>query len=78
MKFGCYNSLDFSKCLKKYTIKFVLNPETTTPQPSGGGGCFPSVSRVQLKNGKSISMSELKIGDKVQTGRNNDSNFVTF
>ena len=33
------------------------------------GGCFPSTSRVNLVNGKSVTMSELKIGDKVQTGR---------
>ena len=33
-----------------------------------GGGCFPSSARVNLPNGKVISMSELQIGDKVQTG----------
>ena len=36
---------------------------------SGGGGCFPSVARVQLEHGKSILMSELQTGDRVQTGR---------
>ena len=31
-------------------------------------GCFPSTAKVTLNNGKSITMSELEIGDKVQTG----------
>ena len=30
--------------------------------------CFPSAAKVTLKNGKLVTMSELKIGDKVQTG----------
>ena len=42
---------------------------TTTPPPSGGGGCFPSTTRVTLENGKSVTVSELQIGDKVQTGK---------
>lgn len=33
-----------------------------------GCGCFPSTASVSLENGKSIKMSELKIGDQVQTG----------
>ena len=37
--------------------------------------CFPSEARVSLENGKSVSMSELQIGDKVQTGRNNFAYF---
>ena len=42
---------------------------TTTNAPSGG--CFPSTSRIQLKNGKLLPMSELQIGDKIQTGKKN-------
>ena len=34
----------------------------------GGGGCFPSNSKVTLQDGKSVRMSELQLGDKVQTG----------
>ena len=30
--------------------------------------CFPSVARVRLHNGKVVTMSELEIGDQVQTG----------
>ena len=31
--------------------------------------CFPSTARVSLENGESVMMSELQIGDKVQTGK---------
>ena len=32
--------------------------------------CFPSVAIVKNQDGKSVTMSGLKIGDKVQTGEN--------
>ena len=32
--------------------------------------CFPSLSKVNLANGISKRMSELQIGDKVQSGMN--------
>ena len=31
--------------------------------------CFPSSSKVNLKNGKSVPMSDLQLGDQVQTGK---------
>ena len=34
----------------------------------GNLGCFPSEAKVRLENGDSVTMSELQIGDKVQTG----------
>ena len=49
---------------------------TTTSAPSGGGGgCFPSNSEVKLEGGKSVKMSELEIGDLVQTGMSRHSFF---
>ena len=30
--------------------------------------CFPSTARVNLENGNLVTMSELQIGDRVQTG----------
>ena len=36
--------------------------------------CFPSNSKVKLANGNSVMMSELQLGDQVQTG-NNSSEF---
>ena len=47
-------------------IFFVL---AVPPPPPQSSGCFPSVARVSLENGKSVSMSELQKGDRVQTGR---------
>ena len=41
---------------------------TTTISPPSHPSCFPSVSRVKLENGKFKPMSELQMGDKVQTG----------
>ena len=35
---------------------------------SNSSGCFPSTAQVTLNMGKSITMSELEIGDKVKTG----------
>ena len=31
--------------------------------------CFPSVATVKFENGKSVTMSELQIGNKVKTGK---------
>ena len=42
-------------------------PRTTTPKP--GRRCFPSIARVNLTNGKSVTMSELQIGDHVLVGK---------
>ena len=52
---------------------------TTTPPPTPTTttavededcetNCFPSSAKVLLKNGKPVSMSELKVGDRVQMG----------
>ena len=32
--------------------------------------CFPSVATVKVENGRYVTMSELQIGDRVQTGTN--------
>ena len=32
------------------------------------GECFPATARLSLENGKSVMMSELQVGDRVQTG----------
>ena len=37
-------------------------------------GCFPATSILNLANGKSVKMSELQIGDFVQTG----TGIITF
>ena len=40
--------------------------------------CFPSSSVVNLDNGKSVRMAELKIGDRVQTGMESVTMSETF
>ena len=40
---------------------------------SSSSGCFPSTAQVILESGKSVAMSELQIGDKVQTGMKHKS-----
>ena len=42
---------------------------TQTKAPGASSSCFPSTASLNLHNGKSVTMSELQIGDKVQTGR---------
>ena len=32
------------------------------------GQCFPSMAKVKIENGKSIQMSKLQIGNRVQAG----------
>ena len=39
--------------------------------------CFPSTARASLENGRSVTMAELQIGDKVQTGRDLANVLVT-
>ena len=37
------------------------------------GNCFPSTARVSLENGKVKTMSELNVGDRVQTGKSTEN-----
>ena len=60
-----------------YHHSLVPTPPPPPKQPPPSGGCFPSTARVTLKNGKSITMSELQTGDKVQTGRGIGFTLVT-
>ena len=41
---------------------------TENKTPDCENNCFPSTAKVNLENGKSVRMSELQVGDKVQTG----------
>ena len=58
----------FYSILLFYLYFLVTTTTTATPSPSSSSGCFPSESRVKLENGESVTMSELQIGDKIQTG----------
>ena len=63
--------LNFGITLFIFVLEHYFNsviPSTTTTPAPPSGGCFPSVSKVNLENGKIVKLSQLKIGDKVQTG----------
>ena len=47
--------------LHKYCKIYFLLPESR-------GACFPAEAILKLENGKSIAMSELCVGDRVQAG----------
>ena len=38
------------------------------PPPDDDDDCFPSTATVNLDNGKTVMMSELEVGDRVQSG----------
>ena len=42
--------------------------ECTPCDPSRKRNCFPATASVKLESGKQIKMSELQVGDRVQTG----------
>ena len=48
---------------------FPYSSTTTTAPPPGPSACFPSSARVHLQNGKSVTMSQLQIGDQVLAGK---------
>ena len=58
------------------TTAMKTTAATEAPSESGGGGCFPSSATVKLVNQKSVSMSDLQIGDQVQTGRESVVMFI--
>ena len=45
-------------------MKLCYNKESSS--------CFPSMAKVKFENGNSVMMSELQIGDKIQTGSDID------
>ena len=59
----CASTCGVPQC--RYCHNPIPKYQTTTTKP-----CFPSTARVNLQNGKTVAMSELQIGDSVQTGMN--------
>ena len=47
---------------------YHINAKRTMFLYSDQGACFPSMAKVKLENGKTVTMSELQTGDRVQTG----------
>ena len=73
---GCPCGDYFSTSSNQYECKTC--PPPPPPANTGGDDCFPSAARVSLENGKSVMMSELQIGDKVQTGMFTFSTLMTL
>ena len=61
-----------AKCGDKYHCCKGSPRTTTTTTTRAPSICFPSKSSLNLKNGKSVTMSQLQVGDEVQTGRGID------
>ena len=59
----CPCNCDCGRCAFGVTIYDIV-PSCCPCAP-----CFPGEASVSLENGKSLTMSELQIGDKVQTGK---------
>ena len=38
------------------------------PPPPKSSSCFPSFAKVMIENGKMITMSDLQLGDRLETG----------
>ena len=51
--------------VKLETITFDLDPPPPPPKKS----CFPLIGKVWTEKGKSVQISELQIGNKVQAGK---------
>ena len=56
-----YLMFSSTKRSKHSNVYFLVPP----PPP----GCFPSTARVNLENGKSVTMSEIQMGFRVQIGK---------
>ena len=55
---------------KRVKIPQTSNADLNCCSCSSSDNCFPATSKVKLMNGKSVPMSELQVGDEVQTGIN--------
>ena len=53
------------------TTTTTRTPTASSPPATGNppSTCFPSAATVILEDGQSVTMSDLQIGDKVQTGK---------
>ena len=56
------------KCVGPSPFKCYDCGSSSSSSTQSGGECFPATAKVTLDSGKSVKMSELQIGDQVQTG----------
>ena len=74
--FNCDRTNRFHCCFCSGTATTSTTTTTTTttttrppPPPPPSKKCFPSTAKVKLESGKLVKMSELQIGDQIETGR---------
>ena len=66
-------TLNFQERFYCCTCLDEVTPTTTAAPPlPSSPPCFPSHAKMSLKNGNTVMMSELQIGDQVQTGTNTE------
>ena len=49
-------------------IRQISQPPSPSSSSSKSSSCFPSFAKVNIENGKVITMSDLQLGDRVETG----------
>ena len=67
MQYCC--SVDFAVNHPDQWLAPCPTATTTTKKPKKKKSCFPSTAKVTLEDRSLVTMSERKIGDKVQTGK---------
>ena len=72
----CVCGCQCGTCRRTPSFADILSPTGLTSwkccspcQVSTRVECFPSIARVSLENGKSVTMAELQVGDKVKAGK---------
>ena len=57
-----------TECKNRYGQQGCACGEFCCDGKNGECKCFPSAAKVSLENGKSLVISELQVGDRVQAG----------
>ena len=65
---GCIKWSKSSIC-KVDGCKYSCWPDVFSCCKCDSSSCFPSASKVSLESGKSVTMFELQLGDRVKTGK---------
>ena len=81
----CKGAISYDPCTCPYTDRWCtlacFNRDRNRNWQCSGtcrADCFPSTAKVTLENGKSIKMSELQVGDRVQTGTDINTFQMTY
>ena len=56
------------RCWHNFDARYCWPPENHNECHEYKGACFPSIVKLRLEDGKYVAMSELQVGDRIQTG----------